>query len=77
MIIVYAAIPALLFLAGVATYLFVQCAKYRRAEKLRLESFGRSGILLEVAPGSVRFAIPAGAALRRADIHPMHDEVTV
>jgi len=51
MIIVYAAIPALLFLAGVATYLFVQCAKYRRAEKLRLESFGRFGILLEVAPG--------------------------
>lgn len=51
MVIVYAAIPALLFLAGIATYLFVQCAKFRRAEKQRLESLEKSGVLVEVAPG--------------------------
>lgn len=50
MILVYAALPAVLLLAGVALYLLVKCARYRRAEKEREEAIERNGMLVQVAP---------------------------
>lgn len=56
MVLMYAAISALLLLAGIATWLFVQYIKYRRAEIWRKEAIARYGVIMEVAP-SVRESV--------------------